>query len=97
MQMKVMTQQWNTKLWTVTMSTKLHSTSTESHNLCVHIASHVFISMLITEMSKMPCKKYLSGSERRKKARSSEKLICLLSYLKYVIIIQCNLIEFNLL
>jgi hypothetical protein len=50
-----MLQQLNTELWIVKVNTKLHSNSTESHNQCVQIASYVYISTVIREMSKMSC------------------------------------------
>jgi hypothetical protein len=46
------------------MNTKLHSSSSESQ--CVRVRSYVYISTVIREKSKMPCKKYFSSSENRK-------------------------------
>jgi hypothetical protein len=50
------------------MNTKLHSTSSEFQR--VRVASYIYISTVIREMSKIPCKKYLSDSEKRKKERN---------------------------
>jgi hypothetical protein len=47
------------------MNTKLHSTSSASQ--CVRVARYVYTSVVITEMSKMPCKKYLSCSADEKR------------------------------
>jgi hypothetical protein len=47
------------------MDTKLHSTSSESQ--FVRIEGYIYISTVIWEMSKMPCKKHLDDSEMNKK------------------------------
>jgi hypothetical protein len=44
------------------MNSKLHSASRESQY--VGVTSYIYISTVIREMFKMPCKKYLSGSEK---------------------------------
>jgi hypothetical protein len=49
------------------MYTKLHSTTSESQ--CVGVASNIYISTAMREMSKMPCKNYLSYSYKRKKKK----------------------------
>jgi hypothetical protein len=53
LQIKVISQKWNIELCIVKMSTKLHWTSSESHNQCVRVTSYVYASTVIREMSKM--------------------------------------------
>jgi hypothetical protein len=41
--MKVMAQQWNTKFWILKMNIKVQTTSSESHNQCVRVATYIYI------------------------------------------------------
>jgi hypothetical protein len=77
LQIKVMLKQWSTKLWIIKMNTKLHSVVSLSARWLQ--VTFMYVSRVIREMSKMPCKKYLNGSEKWKKKlkqvhRSCQKL-----------------------
>jgi UV DNA damage repair endonuclease len=56
----------NTKLWIPKMSTKVHLTSSESHNQRERIANYIYISTVMWLMSQVPCKYYLRGREKEK-------------------------------
>jgi hypothetical protein len=55
------------------MNAKLHSTGSEPE--CVRVASYVYVFTAVRKMSKMLRKKYLRGSEKRKKMKNSNKSV----------------------